>query len=138
MIRPLNHQIKAKGIKGAKGFTLLEIIIALAIVAIAVLAIANAMNQHVHVAGELQKRIVASWVASNVIAELRHSAKTDKVKTTSSSDIIKMGGHRWRARAVVEETDVEKVFLVTVTVKDESARNENAYATLTTAINDPS
>jgi len=125
-------------INAGRGFTLLEIIIALAIVAIAVLAIAKAMNQHTHVAGELQKRIVASWVAGNVIAELRHKAKTDKVKIGSSSDIVKMGGHRWRARAAIKETDVEKVYLVTVEVKDENERNAKPFATLTSAINDPS
>ncbi len=121
-----------------KGFTLLEIIIALAIVAIAVLAIANAMNQHTHVASELQKRIVASWVASNAIAEIRHDAKTDKIKTGSKSDIVKMGGFRWRARTKIEETDVERVFLVTVEVKDENSRDKKSFASLTTAISDAS
>lgn len=121
-------------IKSTRGFTLIEIIIALAIVAIAVLAIANAMNQHTHVASELEKRVVASWVAANVAAEVRHSAKTDRVRTGSSSDIVEMGGHKWRASAHITETDVEQVFLLKVEVKDERARQENDYATLLTAI----
>ena len=117
-----------------KGFTLIEIIIAMAIVAIAILSIANAMNQHTHVASELEKRIVASWVAANVAAETRHSAKSERIKTGTSSDIIDMGGHKWRASAHITRTDVDGVYLLKVEVKDERARQENDYATLTTAI----
>lgn len=128
----LNKSIKRK--QRVSGFTLIEIIIALAIVAIAVLSIAHAMNQHTHVASELEKRIVASWVAANVAAEARHSAKTDKIRTGTSSDVIEMGGHRWRASSHVTETDVEQVFLLKVEVKDDRARQDNDYATLLTAI----
>ena len=119
-----------------KGFTLIEIIIAMAIVAIAILSIANAMNQHTKVAGELEKRVIASWVAANVAAETRHSSKTDRIKLGSSSDIIDMGGHKWRASSHISRTDVENVFLLKVEVKDERARQDNDYATLTTAITD--
>lgn len=120
--------------KIAQGFTLIEIVIALAIVAVAILAIANAMNQHTQVASELEKRVIASWVAANVSAELRHDAKTERIKTGTSSEVIKMGGHRWRASVYITETDVEKVFLLRVEVKDEYTRKGNSYATLVTAI----
>ena len=120
----------------AAGFTLIEIIIALAIVSISVLAIASAMNKHTEVAAGLEKRVLASWVASNEIAEMRHAAKFDRVKTGRSSDLVKMGGHKWRLRSNVQETEVDRVFLVTVTVKDDARRDEPAFASLTTAISD--
>ena len=120
--------------KKTHGFTLIEIIIAMAIVAIAILAIANAMNQHTHVASELEKRIVASWVAANMAAQTRHSAKIDRISTGTSSDLIEMGGHKWRASSHISETDVDDVFLLKIEVKDESARQNADYATLTTAI----
>jgi type II secretion system protein I len=112
------------------------VVIALAIVAVAMLAIAEGMNQHTAAAAGLEKRVLASWVASSQIALLRHDAKLKKIKTGSYSDTIKMGGHKWRARSTVKKTDVKRVFLVTVTVRSESARNEAPYATLTTAISD--
>ena len=117
-----------------QGFTLIEIIIAMAIVAIAVMTIANAMNQHTQVASELEKRIVASWVAANVAAETRHAAKSERIKIGTSSDIIDMGGHKWRASSHITRTDVDEVYLLKVEVKDERERQENDYATLTTAI----
>ncbi len=118
------------------GFTLLEIVIALAIVAISVLGIATAMNKHTETAAGLEQRVIASWVASNTIAELRHDAKINKIRAGNSSDTIKMGGHRWRARTVIERTDVERVFKVTVTVKDDAQRDEAPFSTLTTAVSD--
>lgn len=118
------------------GFTLIEIIIALAIVSVAVVAIVDAMGKHTHTASELEKRILASWVASNYIAEIRHESKTDRVKSGSDSEIVKMGGHRWRVKSKVKETEVERVYLVEVEVKDEARRNENAFVVMTTALTD--
>jgi general secretion pathway protein I len=122
--------------KAPSGFTLLEIIIALAIVSVSALAIGGAMNTHIQTAAGLEQRVLASWVASDRIALLRHDAKINKIKTGSDSDTIDMGGHRWRAKTNVEKTDVEHVYLVTVTVKDDADRSRPAFATLTTAISD--
>lgn len=119
-----------------QGFTLIEIVIALAIVAIGVLAVAEGMNKHTQVAGSLEKRVMASWVAANQIALASHDAKINRIKEGSSSDVIEMGGHKWRAQSKIRETEVERVFLLTVTVKDERQRQESAYSTMTTAISD--
>ena len=121
-------------IKSEQGFTLIEIVIALAIVAIAVLGIAGAMSQHTRVASELDKRIVASWVAGNVAAELRYSAKTERIRIGSSSDSLDMGGHKWRTTSHLSETDVDQVYKVRVEVKDDKAGDANEYATIVTAI----
>lgn len=119
-----------------QGFTLIEIMIALAIVSIAILAIADAMNNHTQVASGLEKRVLASWVAANQIAQLKHDAKLSKVKNGTSSDTIILGGHKWRVQTKIKKTDVERVFLLTVTVKDEDLRQDSAYASLTTALSD--
>lgn len=131
-----NVPARVGGPRTASGFTLIEIVIALAIVAIAVLAIANAMNQHTQISAGLEKRVIASWVAANHISEIRHESKLSRLRPGNSSDVITMGGHKWRAQAKITRTDVERVYLLTVTVKDESRRQDAAYATVTTAIND--
>lgn len=123
-------------VKTQQGFTLIEIVIALAIVAIGVLSVAEAMIQHTLVAGSLEKRVMAGWVASNQIALLTHDSKISRIKEGSTSEVVEMGGHKWRAQSKIRKTDVERVFLLTVTVKDESRRQEPAYATMTTAISD--
>jgi general secretion pathway protein I len=123
-------------VKTQQGFTLIEIVIALAIVAIGVLSVAEAMIQHTQVAGSLEKRVMAAWVASNQIALLTHDSKISRIKEGSTSELVEMGGHKWRAQSKIRKTDVERVFLLTVTVTDESRRQEPAYATMTTAISD--
>ncbi len=123
-------------VKAQKGFTLIEIVIALAIVAIGVLSVAEAMIQHTQVAGSLEKRVMAAWVASNQIALLTHDSKINRIKEGSTSEVVEMGGHKWRAQSKIGKTDIGRVFLLTVTVKDESRRQEPAYATMTTAISD--
>ena len=57
------------------GFTLIEVLIALAIVSIALLAALRAAGQGTGSADELRSRLLAGWVAENVLAE--HRARGD-------------------------------------------------------------
>lgn len=51
------------------GFTLLEVLIALAILAIAMAAVARASAQMTDSSHELKRRLLADWVAENHLAE---------------------------------------------------------------------
>ena len=53
----------------AKGFTLLEVLIALAILAIAMAAVARASALMSDSSHELKRRLLANWVAENRLAE---------------------------------------------------------------------
>jgi len=57
------------------GFTLVEVLVALAIVAIALMAALRAAGQATNAAGELRLRLLAGWVAENRLAE--HHARGD-------------------------------------------------------------
>ena len=58
-----------------RGFTLVEVLVALAIVSIALMAALRAAGQGTSAAGELRLRLFASWVAENRLAE--HRARGD-------------------------------------------------------------
>jgi general secretion pathway protein I len=118
------------------GFTLIEIMVALGIAAVSIVAIIDAMGKNTWVASELEQRILASWVASNEIAEIRYDAKISKVKTGSKSNTVEMGGHRWRVKSRIKKTDVQRVFLVTVEVNDDARDRESVLSTMTTAVTD--
>ena len=60
---------------GRTGFTLIEVLIALAIVSIALMAALRAAGQGTNNAGELRSRMLAGWVAQNLLAE--HRARGD-------------------------------------------------------------
>jgi general secretion pathway protein I len=57
------------------GFTLVEVLVALAIIAIALMAALRAASQGTQAAGELRLRLLAGWVAENRLAE--HRARGD-------------------------------------------------------------
>ena len=57
------------------GFTLVEVLVALAVVSIALLAALRAAGQATTTAGELRTRLFAGWVAQNRLAE--HRARGD-------------------------------------------------------------
>ena len=53
------------------GFTLIEVLVALAIISIALLAALRAAGQGTNSFGELRARLLAGWVAENLLAEQR-------------------------------------------------------------------
>ncbi len=58
-----------------RGFTLVEVLVALAIISIALLSALRAAGQGTGNATELRMRLLAGWVAENRLAE--HSARSD-------------------------------------------------------------
>ncbi len=54
-----------------RGFTLVEVLVALAIISIALLAALRVASQSTSSVGELRARLLAGWVAQNVLAESR-------------------------------------------------------------------
>ena len=59
----------------AKGFTLLEVLVALAVIAIALLAALRASSAGVQTGVDIRDRLLAGWVAQNRLAE--HRARRD-------------------------------------------------------------
>jgi general secretion pathway protein I len=59
----------------SRGFTLVEVLVALAIVSTALMAALRVAGQGTNVAGELRARMFAGWVAENRFAE--HRARAD-------------------------------------------------------------
>jgi len=53
------------------GFTLVEVLVALAIISIALLAALRMAGQSTNSVGELRSRMLAGWVAQNILAESR-------------------------------------------------------------------
>jgi general secretion pathway protein I len=57
------------------GFTLVEVLVALAIISIALLAALRVAGGGTNSAGELRARLLAGWVAENILAEQRARAQ---------------------------------------------------------------
>ncbi|WP_028452223.1 type II secretion system minor pseudopilin GspI [Chitinilyticum aquatile] len=76
-------------VKAERGFTLLEVLVALAIIAIAFAAGSKAVLAGIDGAANLRMRTVALWVAENRLAELTVAAVLPEVG--SSSGTVRQG-----------------------------------------------
>lgn len=83
-----------------KGFTLVEVLVALAIVSIALLSALRAAGQGTNNVGELRSRLLAGWVAENLLAE--HRARADWLPPGIQRGTARQGGldFAWREEVI--------------------------------------
>lgn len=115
------------------GFTLVEVMVALSIVALSLTAIAASMNQMIDAANTMRERTYASWIAQNKIAELRLANVEAEVSTTSGE--IDFGNATWEWSADISETGIEGFVRVDVSVSLAGA--EYIIRTVTGFIGEP-
>ncbi len=79
----------------ARGFTLIEVLVALAILAIALAAAARASGMSISTSDRLKQRLLASWTAQNRLAE--HTARHAWPDIGTRSGEVEQGGipMRW-------------------------------------------
>jgi general secretion pathway protein I len=82
------------------GFTLVEVLVALAIIAIALLSALRAAGQGTNNVGELRSRLLASWVAENLLSE--HRARRDWLPLGIQRGTGRQGGmdFAWREEVI--------------------------------------
>ena len=113
-----------------KGFTLLEVMVALAIVALSLTAVTASMSQMISSAHTRRDRTFASWIAQNRITELRLASTTPEVGSTSGE--VQYANRDWSWRATVEETGVDDLYRIDVAVSltdsDNNIRTVTGFA----------
>ncbi|MFC4818695.1 type II secretion system minor pseudopilin GspI [Dokdonella ginsengisoli] len=85
----------------ARGFTLIEVLVALAVVALALLALTRAATVQVRSFDGLRERTLAGWVAANTLAETRLAAFPS---TGRSEGRTRLGDRDWRWTREVQST----------------------------------
>jgi len=94
------------------GFTLLEVLAALAIAATGLLAVSQTIISSLSVSEETESRTVAYWVAGNHLSDLRLSGIWPAQGTSQAE--VSMGRRKWRVQQVIKSTadaDVQRVEL---------------------------
>lgn len=89
---------------GTSGFTLVEILVALAVLAIALTATAHALGNAVDTTAALRERVLARWVAEDRLTELELKSEWPALDTKEGD--ATMGGRRFHW---VQETGVTPV-----------------------------
>lgn len=85
----------------SRGFTLLEVLVALVVLALALTALIKMAGRSAADFGELRERSIAQWVAANVLAETRLKPLPD---TGRQSGQQRLAGRDWRWTLDVQAT----------------------------------
>ena len=98
----------------SRGFTLIEVVVAIAIVALGLGALFNVLANTASNVGSLRERTFASWIAQNRITEVRLGTVFPSVERTTGE--LEYAGRRWRYEQVVSQTSVEGLRRIDVKV----------------------
>ena len=87
----------------AAGFTLLEVLVALAVLSLSMGAVIKATSDYTNNQSYLRDRTMALWVARNVLVQFQVDREWPKVGERKGTQ--EMGNREWRWLAVTSQTD---------------------------------
>jgi general secretion pathway protein I len=113
-----------------KGFTLLEVIVAIAISAVALIGIAGMIGESHNRTGHLEKKIAADLAAQNLMDRHRYTFNTgNRYPVKEETDSVKMGGLTFPYTQNVTDANLPGLKKVNITVYDTD--NESVLRKLT-------
>lgn len=89
-------------IRSQRGFTLLEVLVALAIFAVVAGSVLAASQRSLQIAEQLQLKSMAGWIAENRITELQLKRPTPG--EGRESKVLDFGGRSWETYSEIEAT----------------------------------
>jgi general secretion pathway protein I len=110
-----------------RGFTLVEVLVALAVLAIALTAVMRTMAQAIDATATLRERHVALWVAQNRLAE--HQMRRDWPAADTKDGDAEIGGVKWFWREQVSTTSEPAIRRIEITIRRQ-AGSEDTQARL--------
>lgn len=106
----------------AGGFTLLEVLVALAIFALVAASVLTATARSLQIAARLEDKALAMWVADNRLTELQ--LEKQPVATGDEQGEVMLAGRRWQWQSEVKttsEADMRRVTLWVAPVEPSGA-----------------
>lgn len=110
------------------GFTLIEVLAALVIVALGMLGVIQAVTQTARNGTYLREKTLAHWIAMNVITEQRLLPSPPTVNETSQE--VDFAGQRWRWTMKVTQTQVQSLRRMDVSVRHADRPDGEALVTV--------
>jgi general secretion pathway protein I len=109
------------------GFTLVEVLIALAVIALALLALTRAAGIQVRAFDALRERTLAGWVAADVLADVRLAGTFPP--TGRSDGRMRLAGRDWRWQREVQATPNAEIRRIDIRVFRAAAQDPSAILT---------
>lgn len=113
--------------RASRGFTLIEVLVALAIVAFGMAAVLESLTSSANTTVYLQDKTFASWVALNRIETVRLSGSVPQAGT--SNDNVSYAGQSWEWQQKVTTTQIPGMVEIEVDVKpaDSTAGDDKGW-----------
>lgn len=104
--------------RGEDGFTLVEVLVAMVILAVAAAGLIGAAEAHVDSIRSMQSRAAAQWVAENRIVELTVSPQA----APKDFDLVEMLGQTWAVQVSKRQSDDPDLDAMSISVSEPEAR----------------
>ena len=130
----ISSSFKSK--RRTKGFTLLEVMVALAVIALALAAATSAVSGNIRNASGLQQRTYAHWVAMNKLTEMQLVKQWPATKTTTGSSLMAKQEWYWSTKVTKTPDGFDLIRKVDISVRL-NEDDESSLITLTGFIGKP-
>ncbi|MCJ8302026.1 type II secretion system minor pseudopilin GspI [Shewanella sp.] len=118
----------------ARGMTLLEVIVALAVFSIAAVSITKSLGDQIANMPILEERTYAQWVADNVMVDARLEAKFPDIGKKDGE--MELAGLDWYWRKEIVKTSDDKFRMIRVSVSND-ARYKRIVAQVSSYVLNP-
>jgi general secretion pathway protein I len=116
----------------ARGFTLIEVLVALAIVAIGMAAVMGAITSSAHTIAYMRDKMFAQWVAENQLATVRIAGQMQQAGNSDGD--LDYAGSKWHWRQEVAATEIPGVMRIDMHVRPADVKGDDDgpwYTTMT-------
>jgi general secretion pathway protein I len=108
------------------GFTLIEVVVAIAVVALGMMAVFRVVHDTVNNSIYLRDRTLATWIADNRLVEMRLAPELPSVDETKGE--VDYANERWQWTATVSQTQVADLRRIDVRVRRNGDSEDSALA----------
>jgi general secretion pathway protein I len=116
--------MRSSGSRRSPGFTLVEVLVAVAVLAIGLGAIIAGMVRYADNAGTIKERTIATFVAHNRLAEMELAPVYPQIGKSDGDE--EMGGAKWRWHAEVSATADPNLRRIDMHVETQDGRGDAA------------